>query len=620
MKKLIKHILVSVTLISGVAIFQSCNLDEFNPNQFDAGGFWNTQTQFEGNLTALMNQWRANYDQNVMFNAGELRTDYYWPVQGIDGSGLYGAEWNYNQYTNSNTQFTNYMNIYGLISNCNTFLFYNEQKGDVLADNCRNYLLGMIYGMRAWAFFQIHKMYGTGPLRVNADVILGNYDPTTLYMTQAPVEDFLNQIKSDLENSLQHFNASAGYSNGIFNANRGVYYWSKAASEMLAGEVYLWSGKVSTGNHVANPADVATAQKYFENVYRNYGYSLSPTYNDAINTKTNNTERIFSTYYGEGEATTNWFNYITWDFTTGGARNNYWNCVEKDGTTWSTTAQRLAYYTDPATGVKTFTDFYNQKISGQSRYQVRNAYFYQFDNEDSRIKIFQPNYQLTKEELENDVQFVENFDFESHILAACWIWKYHGSQQTGSERFIGTNDMMYYRLASTILYLAECANYAGDNNSVVNYINEVRARAYGNNWDESKYGYVAGSFAENETAILQERAKELFQEGDRWWSLRRMTTVKGGTDRDHMVFQPQGCIGYGLDAKLAAHPTWGEIRPTDNPFVPIETKQSVLDYDTQKHIVLWPLDATLLGSDPALLQTPGYAYTDPDRTQPWIEH
>ncbi len=36
-------------------------------------------------------------------------------------------------------------------------------------------------------------------------------------------------------------------------------------------------------------------------------------------------------------------------------------------------------------------------------------------------------------------------------------------------------------------------------------------------------------------------------EGHRWWDLRRLTLVKDGAQTDHLVFQPQGCIGYGLN-------------------------------------------------------------------------
>ena len=85
-----------------------------------------------------------------------------------------------------------------------------------------------------------------------------------------------------------------------------------------------------------------------------------------------------------------------------------------------------------------------------------------------------------------------------------------------------------------------------------------------------------------------------------------MTKVKNGAESDHLIFQPEGCMGHGLD--LAAHPTWYEVAPNSLALDhnPIATNTPVLDYATKKHMVLWPLDATLLGNDKSLKQTPGY--------------
>lgn len=614
MKKF-KSIIASAAILGGALFVTSCadDLDLSNPDGYDAGNFWRSESNFTGNLVALMNQWRANYVNMTLFTAGELRTDYYWPIAGTDGSGLRDTWVTLNQYDATNTQFSNFANIFGMISNCNTFIYYDEQRGDILSDNCRNYLLGMIYGMRAWCFFQLHKMYGTAPLRVNADVILGNYDEVTLRMPRSTAEELLNQIKSDIETSIQHFNAAGNYTNSLYSANRGVYYWTKAASEMLAGEVYLWSGKVSTLDHKAGGAsDVAKAKGYFENVVNNYNFSLMPTYDAAINTKTNNTEVIFSAYYAKNEATTEWFNYITYDPNTGGSRDNFWRMAGQDGTTPSTQANRLSYYVDPATGVQSRTKFWMEKMQGQQHYAVRNAYYRQFDAEDSRINIFQPIYLIKQDE--ETLRFIENFDPEDHILAGCYIWKYHGSMGDAGK-MIGTNDMTFYRLPLAYMYLAEIANYEGNNADVVKYINLVRKRAYGANWNEATYGYTAGSFLENEVAVLQEKSKEFFQEGQRWWDLRRLTAVKDGKDSDHLVFRPEGCIGWGLD--LAAHPDWYEVTANydDLGRYLIETNTPLLDYATQKHIVLWPVNKSTLDADDALTQTPGYS-----DNIPWIEN
>lgn len=615
MKNKFLSIITSAAVAGSALVATSCadDLDLSNPDGYDAGNFWRTEANFTGNLVALMNQWRG-FDKTTLFYTGEFRTDYYWSHSGTDGSGLREKMWPENAIDYTTPGLTNFGGYYGMISNCNTFLYYDEERGDVMSEQCREYLRGMIYGMRAYCYFQIHKIYGSGPLRIKPDVLLGNYDEVALQMPRATAEETLAQIKSDIDASLAHFNAAGNYSNSLYSGNRGHNFWTKAATEMLAGEVYLWSGKVSTLDHQADPADVAKAKTYFTNVLNNYGFSLMPTFNDAINgNKSANTEVILATYYSETEATTNWFNYITYDPTTGGSPNNFWSCVEKDGTTWSTTANRLTYWYDPLNNTKERNTFYNERMTGQQHYAVRNAYWYRFDQEDSRIKQFQPIYLIKPEEKEADLQYIPNFDFDNHILAGCYVWKYHGSMGTGG-RMIGTNEMPYYRLAQVYLYLAEIANYEGNNSDVVRYINAIRERAYGDNWNVAQFGYTAGSFLENEVAILQESAKEFFQEGKRWWDLRRMTAVKGGQDSDHLIFRPEGCIGYGL----TVGPNMYEVTANYDQLgmYTIETNTPVLDYATQKHLVLYPLDRTLLDGDKLLRQNPGY---DAPKGQAWGE-
>ncbi len=613
-----------LSIIAGVAFaglamgVSSCSddLNLSNPNNYDAGNFWQTEANFTGNVTAIMNQWRSTLDVLVMQNAGELRTDYYWPNGSLDGTALREQEVIRNQYSEAIPQFSNYGNIYGIISNCNTFLYYADLRGEeALSPECLNYLKGMIYGMRAYCNFQIHKMWGTGPIRDDSEVIQGNYDEVALRKPQATPEDFLANIKKDIDLSLQHFSAGASYNNTDFKANGGQIYWSKAATEMLAGEVYLWSGKVTTGNHTANPADVTTAKTYFQNVANNYGYSLMPNYLDAVNVNgASNKERIFGTYYSMTEATTNWFNYIMYDPVVGGTIGNYWQCVAEDGITPATTASRCTYAYNPGeNNVTVFgnrTTFFMQRMSGQNQKQSRNAFYYQFDKEDTRTQIFMPIYMVNEDEAENNIRNIEVFDFDTHHLAGCFISKYRGELNTGTNTMVGSNYMTYYRLALVYTYLAEIANYEGNNGDVEHYINLIRERAYGDNWDAATYGYKAGSFADNEIAILQEKTKEFFQEGQRWWDLRRLTAVKGGTDADHLVFRPEGCIGYGLD--LASHPDWYEIRNNGwekEQWPAIETNKPVLDYAEQAHMVLWPLNQALLAGDPDLKQTPGYKTT-----------
>lgn len=153
---------------------------------------------------------------------------------------------------------------------------------------------------------------------------------------------------------------------------------------------------------------------------------------------------------------------------------------------------------------------------------------------------------------------------------------------TGDRVFDG--DDIYYRLPWVYLSLAEIANEEGNNSDVEKYINLVRKRAYGSNWSAA-YQYTAGDYTTNTLAILHEKDKEFVQEGQRWWDLNRMTLTKGG---EHLVFCKEGSVLGNLP---------------------------ILNKATEAHKVLWPLDKTILGNDPLLKQTPGYATGDQEEEQ-----
>ena len=446
-------------------------------------------------------------------------------------------------------------------------------------------------------------MYGGVVLRTEPDVILGNYEATLLYKGRSTAEETLNQIKEDIKTSLEYF-AQTDY---VYKSSSKDYYWTKAATEMLAGEVYLGSGKVETGDHQANAADVATAATYFNNVINNYGFDLQDDFY-SVWTTPHNKESIFSVCYSsENDGT--YYNVppfqLLWARTTGTSYLNYWSNMDQEG--WGHVkgvANRFGQWYNKETDKSANIEIWDKCSFGPCRYTYKNSLYYQFDENDSRVKMFYPMWNLTQEERDNGINYLDNFDPKDgkHKLAGTFVCKFRPSIPSGSTTYQMVVDMPIYRLAMAYLYAAECANYAGDNAAVVKYINKIRERAYGDKWDEDVYGYTAGDFKANETALMREWDKEFVAEGQRWWNLRRLTTVKGGTQKDHFVFQPEGCLGFGLDT---ANNPW----MTDINGNLIETNVPVLNGTTQdEHLLLWPLDKGLLGSDTELAdqQNPGY--------------
>ena len=138
-----------------------------------------------------------------------------------------------------------------------------------------------------------------------------------------------------------------------------------------------------------------------------------------------------------------------------------------------------------------------------------------------------------------------------------WINKYPGEWSDGTRFF--TSDIKIYRLAEAILFKAEIENALGNSAEAIVQLNKIAQRAY----KEDNY-YAAGlSQSEVNDIILDERLREFAAEGKAWWDLIRFGKVYD------MVPALQGREG-------------------------------------EQNLLLWPVNAASINSNPAIIQTPGY--------------
>lgn len=621
--KFLKYLAAAALAFSGA--LTSCDLDCINPVTPPVD-FLTSQDRFVLNMVGIQQEWRNDMDVNVMRNAGELRSGIY-GVTGIDGSVLNDLTIVQNQLDAAHSQFSGFGGYYGLIANLNNFIIEAEAKESLFTPDAYNYLRAMAHGMRAYCYFQIYKMYGTAPLRTGNEVFNGEYNAVKLFSPRASCADMMKLIKDDVNASIALFDAGKNFVDARITGTK-ANFWNNMASEMLAGEVYLWNAKVdmytdANGNIVEGlglaktPGDIATAKAHFEKVIA-AGYALQPNYADVFATnKKNNAEIILQTYYGYGVATANWYWYSFWNYNTGTGKGTWWTQLAKDGLTPIAGANRLGTYIGED-GKVAYNEMYYRQGGVVNRYMYKNAVYYQFDSEDARrdaqlqacyIPRFDENgldQSGNPVEGSEKVWYLDSFNPEDYHMAGALTYKYRGELQNNT--YVGTNNMIYYRLPLAYMYLAEIANYEGVGGDVEKYINLVRARAYGDKFTGHEFTYT--NFKDAEVAILNEKTKEFLQEGQRWWDLRRLTTVKDGAPKDHLLFQPEGCPGYGLDVE--AHPNWNEIATTLAlaETEKVETNVPVLDYAKKWHMALWPIPAGEIVNDTVdnlyMVQTVGY--------------
>src|SRR5690625_321644 len=528
-------ILVSVMLVSCVDLLDLAPIDYYG-----SGSYWKNEAHADAYIDGIHKHLRdVAWQHTITF--GELRGGTYIDGISADGSSVFNGAIISQNFDEVNTGVSKFGDLFGRITNTN-LLIQQLEMADFIPEAKKDYYLGIGHGLRAFYYFDLYRIYGGVPLRLGVEVIDGELDPVNLYLPRATPGEVMTQIKSDVAKSLDYFGTETGFNPFGHGAKS---YWNKAASETLAGLVYLWNAKVSTGDpgsadyHAAQPEDAVVAKQHFLNVLNDYDLSMQNRFADVFDGQNKgNSEIIFAVRFAEGEAT-NALGQYTYNIGTGLVNRN---AYLEDG----------SLFDDPL------------RVAGASsvqRYEYKKDLFLRFDKEDSR----------------RDATFLGSYDKDENgelVLRGTHVKKNIGIINSNGLR-VWSGDFVFYRLPLVYLSLAEIANFEGDNDRVEYYMNLVRARAYGDAWDEAEYGYVAGDFTQNELAILQEKDKEFVQEGQRWWDVRRMTLTKGGTP---LVFTAEG----SLDG------------------------EPILDEQSEWYKVLWPLDKALLDNDDALVQTPGY--------------
>ncbi len=135
-------------------------------------------------------------------------------------------------------------------------------------------------------------------------------------------------------------------------------------------------------------------------------------------------------------------------------------------------------------------------------------------------------------------------------------------KERGPEDIKSSKNLIIYRLAETYLIAAEAYMRKGDDAKALSFINVVRQRAG-----------VPDLTEINQDKILEERARELALEGQRWFTLKRMG------------------IWYDRMKNLASDPNYWHNFTKDN---------------VQPHHVNWPIPELELALMPGFPQNPGY--------------
>ncbi len=472
-----KKIFIALAISASLITFSSCekmDLDLAPEDYFASGSFWKSEDQVNGAMNGLHSQLRGL--QNTLWNLGEIRGGTL-----RDGTSFTGtASLNSNSLIiqdirESNPGYSSWAGFYSPIFHVNNFIYQVEVANYLTAEQ-KGYYLGQAYGIRAFYYFTLFKIYGRVPLVKEPNVATETPSSAEeMYTARSQTEkETLDFIKEDIDKSISNFN-------GDYNISNQKAQWSLAATQMLKTEVFLWSAKVNIdGLAPSNTAeDLQTAKAAVEAVIPKFSLvsdfaNVFSTANVASNK--GNSETIFTIRYQAGEAT-NFF-------------NNFLYAQSDD----------ISGYVDDA-GNTIPSDPLKVASSGSIiRYEYKYSLYQLYDESDTRANFTFLN-------------------FNKGDLHAVVMRKFLGTIVEGVRSY--SDDYPIYRLADAYLLLAEIKNKLGQDPT--NEIMLVRNRAY----KGSAPQFVNAGFEANELAIFYERTKEFVSEGKRWFDLCRMQDASG---------------------------------------------------------------------------------------------
>lgn len=470
MKKIIKNLWVMLSF--SALLFTGCKneLDLSPVSSLSDASYWQTADQFDAFVSGVYIRFRS-HNSNFQY-LGELRSDIFGTDPGstatFTGEATQGLERMWLQTLDAdNAGVSAFGGFYTNINQIN-LLIQKLNETVVLPDAKKKTYLGMAYGLRAFYYFQMYRTWGKTIIQTTPTT---SVDIANLAKAASGEADVMALIKADIDLSNANFGTSYA-----FDAKNKKGAWSKAATQMLKAEVYLWNAHRSGGN-----ADAATAKTALTEIQSNLSLSLLSNFADVFSTTNkDNNEMIFVSKNKLDEATLGFIgNYVPQT----GLIVNFYDSV----------------------GNRKF-DVATDNYGGLLRAPTKIATYRKFNNLDLR------------KNLSIQAAYSKN-GAGAYLIAGAFLKKYQGEQNAGNRNY--TNDFPIYRYADLLLLLAEAKVILGE--SAATEINLVRARAYGANYNATVLGYPNQTVdADANEAILKERFLEFVGEGKRWYDLRRM--------------------------------------------------------------------------------------------------
>lgn len=490
----------------------SCNdfLEEKNYSGLTADTFYSTISGANALVNSCYTPLRFWYGQEFAISMTEIGTDIF-----TRGNGCGQAEFSdYNSSLQGSSEAVTkeWERLYSALNSCNTAI--NRLPNSNLDFSTKEIRLGEVYFLRALYLWHIVETWG--------GVYLTTEECTTPsgYVSRSSKEDFYKQITEDLQMAIKKLPTNT---NEYGRATKG-------AAEAFMARICLYQEKYQE------------ALSYAKNVIDNYNYSLAPEYNDLcdINKCNNLNENIFVCMYTKNEIFGTSIEEgpdgepIIWRTPGNNPSHLFWvmcydQVLDKNGQKPVTRSIEYGRSFNRYMPTLFYLNLFNEKID--SRYDAIFQQVWICNNTNSNYihpgdtAIFFTKYSIPDEEeakhnyivIDKDYIYNQNGSINNRVQNVTFKKFLDPSREsvnyTGSSRHA-----VIIRLAEMYLIAAEAELYLNDKQAGADYINIIRTRAA-----------LPGKEMEMQIQpdqltldfILDERARELGGEQQRWFDLKR---------------------------------------------------------------------------------------------------